>query len=61
LEINSTMAEALRKEDINGFTLAANENPQFKTLSQAALEYAIEGMTTLSEVMSITAQIEEID
>ncbi|RYZ82047.1 MAG: type II/IV secretion system protein, partial [Moraxellaceae bacterium] len=60
LELNAPLAEALRTSDINGFTLAANASANFKTLSEAALEYAVEGITTLDEVMSITAQIEEI-
>jgi MSHA biogenesis protein MshE len=59
LELNPPMAEALRTSDINAFAKAANESPNFKTLSQAALEYAEQGITTLDEVMSITAQIEE--
>jgi MSHA biogenesis protein MshE len=60
LELNSVMAEALRLEDINAFALAATDNPNFKTLSEAALEYAMQGVTTLDEVMGITAQIEDI-
>jgi MSHA biogenesis protein MshE len=59
LELDAPMAEALRKSDINGFSKAANQAPNFKTLSQAALEYAEQGITSLDEVMSITAQIEE--
>jgi len=60
LELDAPMAEALRKSDINDFAKAASQTPNFKTLSQAAMEYAEQGITTLDEVMSITAQIEEI-
>lgn len=60
LELNAPMAEALRTSDINAFAKAASESPNFKTLSEAALEYAEQGITTLDEVMSITAQIEEL-
>jgi MSHA biogenesis protein MshE len=60
LELDASMAEALRKSDINGFSKAASQAPNFKTLSQAALEYAEQGITSLDEVMSITAQIEEL-
>jgi MSHA biogenesis protein MshE len=60
LEINAELAEALRTENINAFAQAAAATPNFKTLSQAALEYAEQGITSLDEVMSITAQIEEI-
>ena len=60
LELNNAMADALRMNDINAFTHAANAVPNFVTLSEAALGYAIEGKTTLEEVMSISAQIDEI-
>lgn len=60
LELNAAMMEALRTENINEFAQTAAANPNFKTLSQAALEYAEQGITTLDEVMSITAQIEEL-
>lgn len=60
LELNQEMAEALRVNDINGFTRAAYAVPNFVTLSEAALGYAIEGTTTLEEVMTISAQIDDI-
>ncbi len=60
LELNAELAEALRTENINAFAQAAMATPNFKTLSQAALEYAEQGVTSLDEVMSITAQIEEL-
>ncbi len=60
LELNQPMAEALRINDINGFTNAAYATPNFVTLSETALEYAIEGMTTLEEVMAISAQIDDL-
>src|SRR6187431_318113 len=58
LELNQEMAEALRVNDINGFTRAAYAVPNFVTLSEAALGYAIDGTTTLEEVMTISAQID---
>lgn len=61
LELNSVMAEAMRLSDVNGFANAAANSAHFKTLSEAALEYATQGITTLDEVMSITAQIDELD
>lgn len=60
LELNQAMAEALRVNDINGFTRAAYAVPNFVTLSEAALGYAEEGVTTLEEVMTISAQIDDI-
>lgn len=60
LELNQPMAEALRVNDINAFTRAAYESPNFVTLSTVALDYAIEGLTTLDEVMTISAQIDDV-
>lgn len=60
LELNQSMAEALRTNDINGFTRAANASENFISLSEAALGYALEGVTSLDEVMAISAQIDEL-
>ncbi|MFC3115131.1 GspE/PulE family protein [Cellvibrio fontiphilus] len=60
LELNQTMAEALRVNDLNAFMQAAHNLPDFVSLSEAALGYALEGLTTLDEVMSISAQVNEI-
>lgn len=59
LEINQPMAEALRENNINAFTRAAADSSHFQSLSVVALDYAVQGLTTLAEVMGITAQIEE--
>jgi MSHA biogenesis protein MshE len=59
LEINSAMAEALRDNSLNQFTRAAHEHPNYRPLSHSALDYAIEGVSTLEEVMKVSAQIED--
>src|SRR5690554_1442930 len=59
LEINGAMAEALRDNNINAFSRAAAVSPHFKPLSEAALEFALRGVTTLEEVMRISAQVED--
>ncbi|MDQ2075225.1 GspE/PulE family protein [Marinimicrobium sp. ABcell2] len=59
LDVNQAMAEALRDNDINGFTRAAQKSPHFRPLSHAALDYAIEGTSTLEEVMKVSAQVED--
>jgi MSHA biogenesis protein MshE len=59
LEVNGKMAEALRDNDVNAFSRGAIENPGYKPLSQRALEYAGEGITSLYEVMRVTAQVED--
>lgn len=59
LEINGGMAEALRDNDIGAFSRAAVTSPHFKPLSDAAFEFAVKGVTTLEEVMRISAQVED--
>ena len=59
LDVNRRMAEALRDNDVNAFTRGALENPSYKPLSQRALEYAGQGITSLYEVMRVTAQVED--
>ena len=59
LDVNRYMAEALRDNDVNAFTRSAEENPGFRPISQSALEYAAEGITSLSEVMRVSALIED--
>jgi len=59
LEINETMADALRRNDSSGFTKAAMASPDFKPLTYVALEYAAQGVTTLEEVFRVSEQIDE--
>ncbi|WP_049723793.1 GspE/PulE family protein [Gilvimarinus polysaccharolyticus] len=59
LEVNTAMAEALRISDISAFARAASSSARFSPLSEAAFGYAIDGLTTLEEVMRISAQIDD--
>lgn len=59
LEVSRQMAEALRNGDVDAFTRIAVESASFKSLSQGALEYAQHGITSLSEVMRVSAQVED--
>jgi MSHA biogenesis protein MshE len=59
LEINAPMAEALRTNDISAFGRAAHRSARFAPLNQAAFYYATQGVTTLAEVMRISAQVDE--
>lgn len=59
LEINEGMAEALRKNDIQAFSNAAHASANFRPLSYSALKYAVAGITTLEEVMRVSAQVED--
>ncbi len=59
LEINAQMADALRTHDIAQFGNAAATSPYFRPLSFSAFEYAVQGITTLAEVMRVSAQVED--
>jgi MSHA biogenesis protein MshE len=53
------MLDALRKNDISLFTKVAQASELYLPLSQCALEFALAGKTTLSEVFKITASLDE--
>ncbi len=59
LEINNEMAEMLRTVNINGFSKAVEKSPNFQPLRFSAFEFAMEGVTTMEEVMRVSAQIED--
>ncbi|HEX7061735.1 MAG TPA: ATPase, T2SS/T4P/T4SS family [Woeseiaceae bacterium] len=59
LEIDVPMAEAIRREDLGRFARCAARRPGFVTLTRAALGYAAAGVTSVAEVMRVTAGIEE--
>ena len=59
LEIDEAMGDALRAADPIGFGVAARAQESFKTLSECALEYAAQGITTLEEVFRVSEQLAE--
>lgn len=59
LELNGAMANALRDNDLNAFTEATTHSGHYKPLSHSALGYATQGMTTLEEVMRVSAEVED--
>lgn len=59
LEINTEMADALRNGDPLAFARVARQQPNFRTLSQCALDYALRGVTTLEELFRVSEQVEE--
>jgi len=59
LEVNSAMAEALRDNQLNTFARAAQQSPHYRPLSHAALDYAVAGISTLEEVIKVSAQVED--
>ena len=58
LELDLDLADALRKNDAAGFTRAARRASGFRSLTEAAMEYAALGVTTVEEVMRIAGEME---
>jgi MSHA biogenesis protein MshE len=59
LEINGPMANALRDSSVRQFHDAAHQHPNYRPLAAAAFELASKGITTLEEVLRVSAQVEE--
>lgn len=59
LEIDNVLADTLRAGDPIAFGEAAKNQKGFITLSQCALDYAAQGITTLEEVFRISEQLPE--
>ena len=59
LEIDQATADALRRGDPAGFSAAAKRSVGYKPLLDSALEKAIEGITSLSEVLRVVEAAED--
>lgn len=59
LILNDEMGDALRKGDASAFVKAARKSPHYKPLVYSALDYAVNGITTLSEVFRVAEQVDE--
>jgi len=61
LEVNESMANALRNNDTAGFTRAATDSEGYKPLTYAAMEYAEQGLTSIDEVLRLAEQVDETE
>ncbi len=59
LEINFALADALRRDDSAGFASTAQALPGFVSLADSALRLALEGVTSMDEVLRIAGQLDE--
>jgi MSHA biogenesis protein MshE len=59
LELDDAMLDALRKNDTALFTQEAKNSDLYLPLSMCALDYAIEGRTSIQEVFKISASLDE--
>lgn len=55
LEIDEKMSYFLRKEDLSSFAEHAVKSHNYKPLSHWALDYAVQGLTSLQEVLRISS------
>ena len=55
LEMDEDMLDALRRRDVSDFTKAARRSPLFRPLGQCAMDYALQGVTSLQEVARVAA------
>ena len=60
LEMNEDMMEALRENDTQGFVDATKANKDFVPLSHMALDYAVQGKTSLDEVFKVAEFVPEV-
>ncbi len=59
LEIDTPLADTLRRGDAAGFAEQARRQPGFKSLTLAAFDYARDGITSMEEVLRVAGQIDE--
>ncbi|ALO36069.1 MSHA biogenesis protein MshE [Colwellia sp. MT41] len=58
LEMNEGMMAALKRNDSEAFGKLAKESPGFTPLAQAAFAYAVDGITTVEEVLRLVETID---
>ena len=59
LEIDRPLADAVRRGDHEGFARAARASEGYTPLAQAAIDLALNGVTTLAEAMAVGSGLEE--
>ncbi|WP_404369290.1 GspE/PulE family protein [Marinobacter sp.] len=58
LVLDETMLDALRRQDVSAFAKAARRSQLYRPLAQCAMDYALEGVTSIKEVARVTAMSE---
>ncbi|MDF2179138.1 GspE/PulE family protein [Aliiglaciecola sp. CAU 1673] len=59
MEMTEGMMNALKNSDTVKFAEQARKNPSYTSLAQSAMEYAIEGVTSLEEVLKLVEMVAE--
>ncbi len=58
LEMNESMMSALKREDSEAFSQLSKANPSFKPLANSAFDYAVQGVTTVEEVLRLVETVD---
>ena len=61
LEIDRSLADAIRRGDLKELDEVARSRPDYVSLAQGALDLAAAGVTTLAEAMAVTSGLEEAE
>ena len=60
LELDRTLADAVRRSDLDGFARAARNRSGYVPLAQGAIDLALAGTTSLAEAMAVGSGLEEL-
>ena len=60
LELDAALADHLRRSDYTAFEKAAAAQPGFRPLAQSGLDAALQGITTIGEVIRIAGALEDL-
>ncbi len=60
LEFDEELANMLRREDALGFAKLARQQQGYRPLVLNALDYAIDGETSIAEVLALSGQVEDL-
>jgi MSHA biogenesis protein MshE len=58
LEIDSTLTEKIRRQDLEGFLDAANAKESYVPLGRSAIDYALSGITSLDEAIRVAGGLD---
>ncbi|AWB68816.1 MSHA biogenesis protein MshE [Saccharobesus litoralis] len=61
LELDEPMMNALKRDDTEAFAEHAKASPHYKPLAAAALDYALQGLTSVEEVLKLVENIADLD
>ncbi|KAB7622638.1 GspE/PulE family protein [Alkalilimnicola sp. S0819] len=60
LELDGAMTDALRRNDQAAFARAAAANPDYRPLGRVATDYALQGVTSMEEVLRVAGELDTV-